>query len=375
MTPTPASAAPPSRFPVLGCFFALSLLGNLFAGLLILLLCIGLLLRPTDTSGGALPEKYHSGYRSATDKVAIVTLDGIIMEGALDYVHKQLDQVDHDTKVKAVVVRINSPGGSITASDDLYRRIARLKNGEERLDIVARPVIVSMGSLAASGGYYVAAPADTIFAERTTMTGSIGVYASFPNLKDASAKVGFHMNTLKAGEIKDSASLFRDMTPHEQQVLQDMVNDAYVQFLDVVEKGRPKLTRTKMLERFHVTPVRVNPQQQGDKNPYERYRADGGVFTAAKAKELGLVDDIGTLDDAVEAAAKAAQIDSYYQAIKYQRTLSLSQLLLGVRSTPPSTNLLDPDVLQAAFSPKVWYLAPGHEAEGLAALAKTKASR
>lgn len=372
--PPPAypPAPPPSRFPVMGCLFAVSFVGNLLAGLLVVLLCLGLMVRSGDSAANAsLPEKYHSGDQGARDKVAIVTLDGVILEGLLDYVHKQIEQAAWDSRVKAVVLRINSPGGTITASDDLYRRISKLKSGDADRNLPARPLIVSMGSIAASGGYYAAVPGDQIFAERSTMTGSIGVYGSFPNVKELGNKVGFKMNTVKAGAIKDSASMFQDLSPEERQVLQDMVDDAYVQFLDVVQKGRPKLTRAKMLERFDVQPLRPDPQAQEARPAYVRYRADGGVFTAPKAKDLGLIDSVGTLEEAIDAAGKAAQLDSY-QAIRYQKRSTLSDFLLGSPATGSQANgnVLDPAALQQAFSPRLWYLAPGHEAAGMLAAAK-----
>jgi protease IV len=366
--PAPTAPAPARGFPVLGCAFALSFVGNLFALLVIFLLCFGLLFRSGSDQSKPTPltEKLFAGSASASDKVAIVAIEGPIMEGLLEFVHRQLEQAGKDETVKATVVRINSPGGSITASDDLHRRILQLKNGQADQDIHPRPVVVSMGALAASGGYYIAVPASTIFAERTTLTGSIGVYSSFPNVKELAAKVGVSMHTIKAGQIKDSGSMFRDMTPAEQQSLQDMVDDAYVQFLSVVQQGRPALTRQKMLERFTVTPLRPDPKAKPeDAAPYTRYRADGGVFSAAKAKELGLIDDVGPLEDAVTAAAALAKLGPY-RAIRYKKLISLSELLMSVKTpvSPPALSA-DQTLLRGLLTPRMWYLAPGHEAAAL----------
>src|SRR5206468_2403943 len=137
----------------------------------------------SDPSHSPLTERLYSGSASAKDKIAIISLDGVIAEGLLGFVHKQIDQAAKDNSVKAVVLRINSPGGSITASDDLHRRLIELRDGNKARKTTGRPLVVSMASLAASGGYYVAMPAQTLVAERTTLTGSIGVYASFPNVK------------------------------------------------------------------------------------------------------------------------------------------------------------------------------------------------
>jgi protease IV len=369
--PVPSSPAPSRGLPVLGCAFAASVVGNLLAGMLILILCLSLLFRSAGDSTVPTPltEKFVAGSKSASDKVAVVAVEGVIMEGVLDHVHRQLEQAGKDPTVKATVLRVNSPGGSITASDDLHRRILQLKNGEADQDIHARPLVVSMSSVAASGGYYIAVPAQKIFAERTTLTGSIGVYASFPNVKELAAKVGASMQTIKAGQIKDAGSMFRDMTPTELQVTQDMVDDAYLQFLGVVEQGRPALTRKKMLDRFTVTPLRPDPKAKGDDTgPYTRYRADGGIFSAAKAKELGLIDDVGTLEEAVKAAAALAKLDSY-RAVRYKKQTSFTDLLLNMKTPAslPSGTGLDHQLLRGLFTPRMWYLAPGHEAAALLA--------
>jgi protease-4 len=359
---------------VFGCLFALSFLVNIAAGILIVLLCLGLLgLRSglTADSGERLREKHIAGSTAEADKIAVVSIEGVILEGFLSHVHRQIEQAAKDSRVKAVVLRINSPGGSVTASEDLHRRIVRLRDGDKDADWLAKPLVVSMGSIAASGGYYIAVPAGTLFAETTTVTGSIGVYASFPSLTGLESKVGVSMRTIKAGEIKDSASPFKEMTDKERQVLQDMIDSAYVHFLDVVEKGRkPKLTRQKLLERFMVTPVRPDPQAEPKAAaPYQRYRADGGIFTAAKAKELDLIDAVGTLEDAIKAAAKAAGL-SAYNAIQYQKPRTLTDILLNSHSTQAPAGLLDIDRLRAAVTPGMWYLAPGYEAAGVLAAAE-----
>ncbi len=361
---------PPSRSSFLGCAFALSFALNLIGGIVILVLCLGfsLLHKPTTVP---LAEKHYSGKSTATDKVAIITLDGVILEGLLAYPHKQIEQAAEDKHVKAVVVRINSPGGSITASDDLYRKLIELRDGNSKKEQAPRPVVVSMGSLAASGGYYVAMPGQTIFADRTTLTGSIGVYTSFPNVKELANKHGVSLITIKQGEIKDSGSPFADMSPHERQVWQDMVDDAYQHFLQVVEAGRPMLAGGKLLEPLTLTPVHAGPTFLKDKadkpqGQYRRYLADGGVWTAENALKYKLVDKIGTLDDAVQAAHDAAKLSEDYQAVKYERPSTLADLMgFGVESHAlPAGSVLDPARLQAGFAPRLWYLSPGAELSG-----------
>lgn len=370
--PSPYPPPPPRGPSLLGCAFAFSVVGNFLALVVIVILCTGLIMQSSaeTTSTGSLSERHYAGSKSAKNRIAIVSLEGVIMEGMLDHVHKQLDQAGKDETVKATVIRVNSPGGSITASDDLYRRILRLKNGDEEKKIAARPIVVSMGSIAASGGYFIAAPANRIFAERSTLTGSIGVYASFPSVKELASKVGVDMRTIKAGAIKDSGSMFKDLTGTERQMMQDMVNDAYDQFLEIVEKGRPALTRKRLLERFQVTPLQPDPvAQKADgqaATPYPRYRADGGIFSAPKAKELGLIDDIGPLEEAVKAAAELANLESYH-AFRYLRPRTLSDMLIGLSEgrANRSPDLLDPEHLRSLLTPRIMYLAPGYEMSGL----------
>ncbi|MGH7224875.1 MAG: S49 family peptidase [Gemmataceae bacterium] len=370
---------PAGRSPFLGCAFAFSFALNILGGLVALILCFGVFLLPKRDIV-PLAEQHYAGKSSASDKVAIITLDGVILEGLLGFPHKQIEQAANDGRVKAVVVRINSPGGSITASDDLYRKLIELRDGNAKKNREARPLIVSMGGLAASGGYYVAMPGQTLLAERTTVTGSIGVYTSFPNVKKLADTYGVTVKTIKQGQIKDSGSPFADMTPHEQEVWQDMVDDAYQRFVQVVEKGRPMLAGGKLMESKTQTPLQAGPpdfvkgegrnrQPNGQENrlPYKRYLADGGVWSAEKALAYHLVDKIGTLDDAVQAAHDAAGLSDNYQAVRYERPSTLADLLgFGVRShTLPSGSVLDPARLEAGFTPRLWYLAPGAEWSGL----------
>ncbi len=361
---------PPSRSSFLGCAFALSFALNLIGGIIVLLLCLGFsfLHKPATVP---LAEKHYSGKSDATDKVAIITVDGVLLEGLLAYAHKQIEQAAEDHHVKAIVVRINSPGGSITASDDLYRKLTELRDGNPTKEHAPHPLIVSMGSLAASGGYYVAMPGQAVFAERTTLTGSIGVYTSFPNVRELANKHGVTLTTIKQGQIKDSGSPFGEMTPHERQVWQDMVDDAYQRFVQVVETGRPMLAGGKLLEPVAITPIQAGPtflKDRANKHPapYQRYLADGGVWTAENALKFKLVDKLGTLDDAVQAAREAAKLSENYQAIKYERPSTLADLMgFGVESHAiPAGSVLDPARLQAGFIPRLWYLTPGSELSG-----------
>jgi protease-4 len=354
---------------VLGVAFTLSVLLNLFfivgGGLL---LVVVLVIAAAGSGEVALQEKFHSGKTSGHDKIAIIRIEGVILEGALGFAHKQIETAGQDSNVKAVVVRIDSPGGSITGSDDLYKRLVDLRDGNPERKIDAKKtLVVSMGGLAASGGYYVAMPAQTLFAERTTTTGSIGVYAAIPNLADLANKYGVKVNIIKDGEVKASGSLFKRLRPEDRQLWQDSVDHAFAQFLHVVEEGRPAL-KGKLRE----VVIDRKMQGKGDDDDteqtfhYVRRRADGGIFTADEALKYGLIDKIGYLDDAIKEAKQAAGIGDDYKAVTYERPFSLAEMLSGSSASEGSkTAALDPRRLASGATPRLWYLAPGAEAAGL----------
>jgi protease-4 len=330
----------------------------------------------TDTP---LRGHHYSGKKTATDKIAVIRIEGVLMEGMTSFAEKQIEDAAKDDNVKAVVVRINSPGGSITASDDLFRRLKELRLGNKEKETQPKPLVVSMGSLAASGGYYIAMPAQHIVAERSTITGSIGVYASFLNIADLADKYGFRMETIKAGAVKDSGSMFHHMTPQERKIWQDMVDHAYRQFIDVVEEGRPKL-KGKLANEVVIT--EDIPALDGKGNPLAenngktkkleltRVRADGGIFTADKAKELGLIDQIGYLDDAIGEAHKLAKLGGDYRVITYEKPFTLLGIL-GAKTPPPESSV-DLKNLATGAMPRLWYLAPQSDLAGLLAASKSE---
>ncbi len=367
--PPPPRSAGGSIWRVL---FVLMLLGSLGVNLLV---CCGALFSGLAGSGEAsripIIEKYSSGTQSASDKVAVVKVEGAIVEGLLGYAIKQIEQAADDENVKAVVLRIESPGGTITASDDLHRRLVHLRDGTTpklQGKSSPKPLVVSMGAVAASGGYYIAMPAvdsvdpkaKKLFAERTTITGSIGVYASLPNVAELAHKYGVKMEMIKAGGIKGSGSLFHELTPQERQPWQDMVSHAYRQFVGVCEDGRPLLKGQFETDLFPAREVQVyddkgNPKLDADKKQitasYTRKRADGGIFTADEAKDYGLIDAIGTVDDAAAEAAKQAGLGTY-KVVQYEKPLTLATLLTGSVKAP------DWQKAAAALGPRVWAILP-----------------
>ena len=218
---------------------------------------------------------------SGREKVAIIRVEGVLAEGLLGYVHRQIEQAAADKGVQAVVLRVNSPGGTITSSDDLHRRLTALISGDPAKKRDPKPLVASFGSLAASGGYYISAPAATIVCDRSGLTGSIGVFAGLPSIEGFSKQHGVGMTVIKQGEIKDSGSMFRSMTPKERQVWQDLIDTSYNRFVAVVEEGRGKRLKRKLLEPFPVAPVRAGPNPP-EVQPYQRYLAAGGIYTAAR---------------------------------------------------------------------------------------------
>jgi protease IV len=367
----PPAPAPLQRGSALRVLFLFSFLLNLLLIGGMIVVCVMVVWGVFSVMGklnaephSTLPEHHHAGQAGASSKVAIIQVDGVLLEGLLDYYEKQIEQASADSQVKAVVLRISSPGGSITASDALHRRLINLSKGDPEKGYAPKPIVVSMGAMAASGGYYIAMPGQVIYAERTTLTGSIGVYIAFPNVKELGDKYGFKMEVVKHGAVKTSGSMFQEMKPEEREVWQDMVNVAFDQFRDVVEEGRPQL-KGKLEDKVINEKRTVNDK---DGHPIQiqfvRQRADGGVFTAEKAKEFGLIDKIGYLDDAVKEAASLASLGSGYESITYERPKTLSDLLLGVKSDRPAS-ALDAKQLSAGLTPRLWYLAPQSELSGI----------
>jgi protease-4 len=209
------------------------------------------------------------------EKVGVLEVKGVIAN--VQPTIEELAKFRRDGSVKAVVVRIESPGGGVSPSQELYQEIRRT--------VREKPVVVSMGSVAASGGYYIACAAQKIYANPGTITGSIGVILQFTNFEELLRKIGFRMEVVKSGPYKDVGNPGREMTAEEKAYLQEMVDNVHQQFVRDVARGR----------RMKVEKVREV--------------ADGRIFTGEQAMELGLVDELGNLKDAINAAAKMAAIE------------------------------------------------------------------
>jgi protease-4 len=351
---------PPPRRRWLLSLLILSLLANLIA--------IGWYVTRPSTNP---VEGHFLGDAGAKDKIAIVRVSGVISEATLAWPIRQLEMAAADPHVKAVVLRVDSPGGTISASEELYRCLVdvREKTGRRFPGTAAKPIVTSMGGMAASGGYYISTAGHPIFAERNTITGSIGVFVALPNAAEFGEKHGIKIELIKAGGIKASGSLFQTMSPLERQPWQDTVDHAYQQFLSVIAAERPELTTEKLSSETVIdrpVPERDAKGNVQDKTVrYTRVRADGGTFTPPQAKQFGLIDEIGDLPTAVKRAAELAGLASL-RAVQYTRPQTWSERFLGfdlgVRQTSPAI----PD-LSAAFTPRLWYLAPQAEMAGVVA--------
>jgi protease IV len=235
----------------------------------------------------------RSGRFSFGDKIAIVEVTGVIVQssGIIQEIHQYLE----DGGVKAIILRIDSPGGGVGPSQEIYKEILKAKKSKK--------VVTSMGSVAASGGYYIACASDRIVANPGTLTGSIGVIMEFTNLEELLKKIGVKGVVVKSGELKDIGSPFREMTPQEKKILQDVIDNVHQQFIQAVADGRK-------MEREKVALI-----------------ADGRIFTGEQAKEAGLVDEMGNLQDAIDITAKIANIEGKPTVIYPKRRFSLLDLL------------------------------------------------
>lgn len=301
-----------------------------------------------------ISEKYVSGERFAKDKIAIIRVDGVIAEGMIQHILKEIEQAGRDESIKAMVLAINSPGGTITASDELHKHITDFQQGKLLKQETPKPVIVSMGSVAASGGYYIAAPADYIFAQPTTITASIGVYAALPDIHELIEKHGIKVNIIKRGELKAGGSPYKKLEPEEEREISELIENSFQRFLKIVEDGRKGKLKVGLRDELTFE-TEKDPKQK-----YVRRLADGGVHLVENALKYGLIDQIGYEREAIQYAAQKVGI-STYEVIEYQRPLSLWGLILG-QSDKPNTTVRLQNV--PGLSAKLWYLTPGYELSG-----------
>ena len=218
------------------------------------------------------------------DKIGIIEVFGTITNASSRPVIKQLEKWTDNSSIRAIVIHINSPGGGVAASQEMYDAILRTR--EEKI------VVASMASVAASGGYYIACAADKIIANKGTLTGSIGVILQFHTAEVLLKKIGLETETIKSGKLKDVGNYSRRMTENEELMLQAVVMDTYEQFVEAVAEGRSR-------SKEEIYPL-----------------ADGSIYTGLQAYNLGLIDTLGGLFEAIELAADLAEIEGDPQVVR-----------------------------------------------------------
>lgn len=293
-----------------GIFLSLLLLGMVLVAVSFLVFASAI-----KRDGG----EYITG--GSDDKIAIVELNDVIVSS--DKIVEQIKRFREDKSIKAIVLRINTPGGGVAASQEIYEEVKKTRDS-------GKIIVVSMGAIAASGGYYIAVGSSLIVSNPGTLTGSIGVIAQFISIKDLADKLGINQTTIKSGNLKDAGNPFRQMNDSDKAYFQDVVDNSFGQFLDVVSKER------KM-----------------DKETLLKY-ANGRVFTGLQAKEYGLVDSLGTFEDAIRITSKMAGIKGEPRIVREKKKFSFFEEMLGSKIedvTDIKGKLFDEPILQYKFQP------------------------
>ena len=272
-------------------------------------------------SGIVLALMGKGSFFSSQEQVGVVEITGLLTDSATAI--KQLDRYRDDDSIKAIVLRINSPGGAVGPSQEILREVEKVR--------AKKKIVASLGTVAASGGYYIASGANLIMANRGTATGSIGVIMQFTNVEGLTKKVGLDFFSLKAGRYKDVGSPFRSMTPEDKAYLQALLDNIYNQFVTDVAKNRKiPLDRMKTL-------------------------AEGRIYSGEEAKQVGLVDDFGNLQDAIDKAGRLGGIKGKVKAVYPEKEgLSILRLLLG-QKTEEALSQLALSSPEPAFLPS-WFI-------------------
>ena len=304
-----------------GILLALSVLANIA----LLLMLMGIVAVFVSGQGGILTEEVvRQG--PATQKIAIVNVRGIIHGNLADDVYRQLKAARQDRRVRGLIIRVNSPGGTISASDQIYKEIRKFR--EEK----GKPVVAFMQGVAASGGYYTSVACEKIIAEPTTITGSIGVISSYFVVQELlEDKLGVMPVTIKSGQKKDWPSSFRKPSPEELEYMREKVmTPAFERFVEIVVEGRKAL---------------LDPNEV-------RQLADGGILGAKEAVDEKLIDSIGYLDEAVEMVKSMAKIQDA-RVVEYRKPFSFTDLLSYQK---PNLLKIDRAMLYELGTPQIMYL-------------------
>jgi protease-4 len=281
-----------------------------------------------------ITEKYHSGARFGADKIAIIDVSGVIMEGD-GFVKRQIDMVREDKSVKAVVVRVDSPGGTVTGSDYILHHLNKLRKEREL------KLVVSMGSIAASGGYYVSMAVgdepQSIYAEPTTTTGSIGVIVPHYDVSDLLKRFDVRDDSIASHPRKQMLSMTRRLSDEDRKIVEAYVNESFERFKSIVKDGRPAF-------RANESPLIE--------------AATGEIFTANQAKKRGLVDEIGFIEDALARVAELAGLKlEETRVVHYHRPPSLFDLPVLASAAGPRRPQNSLAAILELNAPRAWYLA------------------
>lgn len=255
------------------------------------------------------------------EKIGIVEISDAIFSS--EKTVEQIKKFREDKSIKAIILRINSPGGGVAASQEIYDEVKRTRES-------GKIIVTSMGSICASGGYYIACGSSLLVGNPGTLTGSIGVIAQFLTMKDLAEKLGIKETTIKSGEYKDAGNPFRDVSEKDKIYFQDIVNNTFEQFFNVVASERKLVPDS--LKKF----------------------ADGRVFTGLQAKEYGLIDSLGSFQDAVRMTATLAGIEGEPRLIREKKKFSFFEEMFGMKFedvTNIKEKLFEEPILQYKFTP------------------------
>jgi len=288
-----------------------------------------------DTSDG-IKEQFHSRSQSTQNKIAIIDVSGVILEGD-GFVKRQIDRIRDDNDVKAAVLRIDTPGGTVTGSDYIFHHLVKLRK-EKNI-----PLVVSMGSMATSGGYYIAMAVgdqkETIFAEPTTTTGSIGVIIPHYDFSGFLERWDIKDDSIASHDRKQMLSMTRELSPEHRSIVQEYIDESFLRFKNIVKKGRPV---------FRDGTDDITDKATGTD------LATGEIFSAQKAQKYQLIDKIGFLDEAIDRAAALAKLQpNSVRVVKYTKPASLLNIT-GLAQQQATGNRLQ--TLLELSAPRAYYL-------------------
>ncbi len=343
-----------------GCLFLVIVFGVLcvlaLGALILLVIGLGFLsgisgsFNTASARTAKYPEQRMSGPIFADSKIAVIDVSGMItnFEGGImdlanaDVICGQLEQAQEDKSVKAVILRMETPGGEVTASDMIHNAVLDLRSS-------GKVVVASMGAVSASGGYYIAAACDHIVAHRMTITGSIGVIMRTFNYHQLLQKIGVQSEVYKSGKMKDLLSGSRPRTEAEKKLAEEMVREIYGEFVRIVAEGRPEITE----ETIRNTQI-----------------GDGRIFSGRQAKELKLVDSLGFFDDAVRKAAELSGTRAgSYSVVRYYQYMGFGEIFRRMSAGKDKLKIeIGPDSVSANLRPGMFYFLPSAQFDGMSAV-------